>query len=205
MNGENQITKAVLFKYGADPNDPLLRDDRGEWSWCGLRDPDFWMNKVPVWAVCGPYVRKNLHPGDMVFFIPQLSRIRKAHLGHTDYIISGVLVVSDLIGDSKAVVKDKRLTDTYRRYYMKDLKGHLEKVDKGNRTSRIRGSNFVVGAATNETSFRSEWFGRKGSIAKEIVKKYGLTDHDLHKMRIPYIVGKEKVLSLYHEVIETSC
>lgn len=60
--------KGVLFKYDADPNDSELKDYQSACHsiYCGIRDPDFWSNDVPVWGICGPYVRTNLEKGDMV-------------------------------------------------------------------------------------------------------------------------------------------
>jgi hypothetical protein len=193
--------KAVLFKYGADPRDPLLRDDKGGYGWCSLRDPDFWTNRFPVWGVCGPYVRNSLQPGDIVFFVPQLNRIKKANLSHADYIFTGILVVSDLISESREVMKDNRLTETYKRYYLRDLRDHLNKIDKGNRTSEVRVRNFVVGTSTKQSRLRSVWLGKKGPVAKDLVKKYGLTESDLRKRRIPYVFGRDKAERLYSEIM----
>jgi len=75
---------SALFKYKAKASNALLRDE----SPCGqIRDPDFWSNPVPVWAVCGPYYRSHLAIGDIVFFIPQKKSLRDA--GFHDYIFTG--------------------------------------------------------------------------------------------------------------------
>lgn len=83
------VSACSLFKYGADPKSPDLYDSRADH--CDLMDPDFVSNDQPVWSICGPYVRKNLEKGDVLFFLPQKSRLIKAG-SRPEYICTGVLV-----------------------------------------------------------------------------------------------------------------
>ena len=71
--------KGVLFNYDADPCDPLMGDNQADSGAdiCGMMDPDFWTNEVPIWSICGPYVRQGLKKGDMIFFLPKKACIEK--------------------------------------------------------------------------------------------------------------------------------
>lgn len=189
--------KGVLFKYQANPDSPDLRDCKDD-DICGIADPDFWTNKHPdtyVWAVCGPYVRMGLEKGDVLFFLPQLSSIRKAGLGHTDYICTGVLVAADFT-DSSKIKTDSRFTSRYRGEYAADLKAHLRNKKEAKRTKDIRGDNIVIGNPP-----RSKWLGRKGAIVKDVLPEGTLRAWDLKKMRIPYINDSAKVKVLYRSVM----
>ncbi|HZW57953.1 MAG TPA: hypothetical protein VFF30_16810 [Nitrososphaerales archaeon] len=201
--------KAVLFKYQADVRDPELKDNKD--VVCGLRDPDFWINPFPVWGVCGPYVRSGLEVGDVLFFPPQLSSIRRANLGHTEYVCTGILVVSEILANDSSVMSDERLNKTYRKYYRADLTRH-NKPDKGKKTSPIRRRKFVIGTPElnepwNGSSFNtsskwpSKWFGRKGPRVRDIVEPLGITSTDLKKMRIPYLWGTDNVRRLYVQIM----
>jgi len=147
------MTKGFIFKYSADPDDPLMKDELGTSSVCGLglRDPDFWSNDFPVWAVCGPYYRNALFPGDIIFFAPKKSATRKAWLD--DYVCTGILVVAEKLPCSENVMADTRLTSEYRKNYRSDLTAHLKR-DRA-RTKKTRPRNFVLG-----DSSKSIWIGR---------------------------------------------
>ena len=188
--------KGILFKYEANPKSPDLRDCRDE-KICGIADPDFWTNAgrgTFVWSVCGPYVRKNLQLGDVLFFLPKASSIRKAGLGHSDYICTGVLVVEDL-SDEQRVKYNPEILDVYKTRYAADLKHHRNSSKESKRTKLIRGKNIAIGHSP-----RSMWFGRRGVILKDEVLKGILDPTDIRKMRIPYVREPSKVRELYRRV-----
>ena len=83
--------KGILFKYDANPYDPLLKDKRDDKECKGFIDPDFWSNPFPVWSICGPYARSSLTNGSVIFFLPTMSSWKDA--GIYDYICTGMLVV----------------------------------------------------------------------------------------------------------------
>jgi hypothetical protein len=158
--------RSALFKYDADPYDNDLRDKS---PCCSLPDPDFWSNTVPVWALCGPYHRAKLEPGDMIFFVPKIDAIRKA--GLRDYIFSGVLVVGEKPSNVHEVARHRFLREGYVRHYRRDLRAHLEDDRKRNRerTRSLRSTNFIVGDKR-----RSFWLGRNGPNVKQVLKSLGL-------------------------------
>jgi hypothetical protein len=187
--------KSFLFKYDADPRDEDLKDELGLLR-CGgkggVRDPDFWSNEFPVWAICGPYYRASLRKGDVVFFVPKMSSVRMA--GLRDLICSGFLVVAEKVPDANSVMMDDRLTNTYRERYKADLIGHL-KNDRP-RTRIIRQQNFIVGDRT-----RSRWLGRSQEHLGVILADLGL--HDLAKKlscrRIPSL-NENQTRKLYEKL-----
>ena len=87
--------KAVFFKYHPDITKKDLRDSAD--NVCGLVDPDFRSNKTPIWSVCGPYVRKKLQVGDVVFFLPVQSKAKKAGIWNGYSSFTGVLVVKKIL------------------------------------------------------------------------------------------------------------
>jgi len=182
----------LIFKYDADTRDENLKDSGYVGYGCrkGIRDPDFWSNDFPVWAICGPYYRVQLRPDDVVFFVPKKNSIRKA--GLKDYICAGILVVDYKITDSKKVMANNGLTDGYRQSYETDLKRHL-KEDKSNRTKRIRPENFIVGDQT-----MSKWLGKNRRYLRSLLKDLGLhkTAKQLSQRRISYL-NEEETKKLY--------
>jgi hypothetical protein len=158
--------RSALFKYDADPYDNDLRDKS---PCCSLPDPDFWSNTVPVWALCGPYHRAKLEPGDMIFFIPKIDAIRKA--GLKDHIFSGVLVVGEKLLEVDEVARHRFLREDYTRHYRRDLRAHLEDDRKRNRerTRSLRSTNFIVGDKRH-----SFWLGRNGPNVRQVLKSLGL-------------------------------
>lgn len=189
--------KGFLFKYDADPRDENLSDRIGYVS-CGcrigLRDPDFWSNDYPVWAICGPYYRTSLQRGDVVFFVPKRSSSRKA--GLEDYICAGMLVVNDKISDSKKVMTDGRLTERYKRRYQTDLNEHLKR-DRP-RTRRVRPKNFTIG---NQS--KSRWLGKHKNYLSSILETSGLNviAKKLSQRRIPRL-NKIQTSALYDALID---
>ncbi len=89
----------MLFKYNANPQSRELRDNADDQ--CGLVDPDFWTNEVPVWAMCGPYVRESLEPGDALVFVPHKRSLVLAGMA-PNYIYAGIMVVSHVVPDKGA-------------------------------------------------------------------------------------------------------
>jgi hypothetical protein len=190
------MTKGFIFKYSADTNDPLMRDKLGTTSVCGLglRDPDFWSNAYPVWAICGPYYRKALDLGDIVFFVPKKAATRKAKLD--GYICTGILVVAEKLPNQEYVNVDQRLNPLYKKRYKKDLDAHLERDKAG--TKKIRPCNFVLGNPS-----KSKWFGRNEKYLVTLFSKQPLerTAEKLSLRRIP-VLEEEQTRSFYRELME---
>jgi len=190
------MTKGFIFKYSADADDPLLRDKLGTTSICGvgLRDPDFWSNACPVWAICGPYYRKALDPGDIVFFVPKQAALRKAMLD--DYVCTGTLVVEEKLPCSEVVMADARLAKEYKKRYKVDLAAHLE-TDKA-RTKKIRSCNFIVG-----NSSRSKWFGRNEEYLGAMLQELGIQNVNakISARRVP-VLSQVDARSLHNRLSE---
>jgi len=174
--------KGVMFKYDADPNDPELKDNQSACSGknCGIRDPDFWSNDVPVWGICGPYVRTSLEKGDILFFLPKKWSWKKADL--QDYICAGILVVNRVLPNVESVLNCNLLTDSYKREWKNDLNAHLRN-DKP-RTKNIRGKKFIIG---NPKS--SIWIGRHENYLKDTLTRTGLGPFTskIAQRKIPYL------------------
>lgn len=189
------MTKGFIFKYSADADDPHLRDKLGTTSVCrvGLRDPDFWSNACPVWAICGPYYRKVLDPGDIVFFIPKQAATREAMLD--DYICTGTLVVEEKLPCPKAVMTDARLTKEYKKRYEVNLAAHLE-TDKA-RTKKIRPRNFIIG---NQS--KSKWFGRNEKYLSTMLQELGIqsVNAKISARRVPAL-SQVDAESLYNRLL----
>jgi len=174
-------TKGFLFKYDADSGDEDLKDRIGNVG-CGckrgVRDPDFWSNDFPVWAICGPYYRMKLQREDVVFFVPKKNSTRQA--GLKDYICASILVVDDKIPDSKKVIMEDRLTKRYRQSYEADLNEHL-KNDKP-QTRLVRPKNFIIGDRS-----KSLWLGKRRDYLRPILQTLGLHNiaKKLSQRRIP--------------------
>lgn len=167
------MIKGVIFRYSADPYDPMMKDKESICSeeGCALRDPDFWINSVPVWGICGPWIRTSLNVGDLVFFVPIKKSWEKA--GLNDYICTGILVVSQVLNDKKEVLDESRLTATYKRSWEKDLEIHLERDGReAPRTVNIRGKNYIIGDKT-----KSIWFGRNDKYLTKVLNDTGLSTH----------------------------
>jgi hypothetical protein len=174
--------KGVLFKYDADPNDPELRDNQSACSStiCGIRDPDFLSNEVPVWGICGPHVRQNLKKGDMLFFMLKKWSWEKA--GLKDYICTGIIVVDKILPSIESVLVSDLLSYSYKKEWKNDLDSHLRK-DKPS-TKKIRGNNFIIGDQE-----QSIWLGRHENYIRESLKKAGFKTHikKLSQRKIPYL------------------
>jgi len=183
--------KILRFSEGPSP----IEDENGQivgQQW----DPDFWINPVSVWGICGPYVRTSLEPDDIVFFLPKQISWKKACLD--DYICTGVLVVDRKLTDRNAVMSENQLTATYKRSWEKDLDIHLIRDRReAPRTVNIRGRNFIIG--DNE---KSKWFGKNEKYLKEILMDIGLTIYanSLNNRRIKNIHGNNAKL-LYNALI----
>lgn len=191
--------KGFLFKYDADSADENLKDQFGcVGCGCtrGIRDPDFWSNECPVWAICGPYYRASLQKEDVVFFVPKKRSIRKA--GLADYICSGVLVVEEKIPDAKKVMVDDRLTQRYRESYEADLDAHL-KNDKP-RTRIVRPKNFIIG-----DKLTSKWLGKHEIYLRQILENLGFHNikTKLSDRRIPSL-NQNQTRQIYDAVLRRS-
>jgi len=191
--------KAVLFKYGADPKSPNLYDSKSDH--CDLTDPDFVTNGQPVWSICGPYVRKNLEQGDVLFFLPQKSRLLKAGRA-PDYICTGVLVVQDIIREGGRDLKDSRLSEKYRRQYVHSYNLHIKgsKGERGDqkrapRTAMIRSHNIILGDPR-----RSRWLEEPWPKVRPIYRSLGFPGKNLGFQRIPFVKEESKVRKLYRKV-----
>ncbi len=113
--------KGIIFKYDANPSRwSDLRD--GADNGCGLEDPDFSTNGFPVWAICGPYARKGVKPGDTLFFVPKMKGLREAGLGDRGYFCTGILCVAEIVGDEQTLQRDNRFSEAYKRKYTSSLK-----------------------------------------------------------------------------------
>lgn len=191
--------KGFLFKYDADPAHKNLKDQLGSFD-CGcthgIRDPDFWSNECPVWAICGPYHRISLQKKDVVFFVPKKRSIRIA--GLSDYICSGILVVEERIPDARKVKVDDRLTQRYRESYKADLDAHL-KNDKP-RTRIVRPKNFIIG-----DKLRSKWLGKNKIYLRQILENLGFHEIKvkLSDRRIPSL-SENQTRKLYDALLRRS-
>ena len=187
--------KGVLFKYDADPTDSLMRDHQAICgaSICGMMDPDFWTNQVPVWGICGPYVRQKLKLGDILFYLPKIGSLQKA--GLNEYICTGILAVQTLLKNSDSVIVDSQLTENYKKEYIEDLENHLRQ-DK-QKTKQIRGKNFVKG-----NSEESYWLGRNSILLKQVLSESNILDPiKLGYQKIPYL-NQNQTLTLYNKLVQ---
>jgi hypothetical protein len=113
----------------------------------GLRDPDFWSNGFPVWAICGPYYRKTLVLGDVIFFVPKKWATRKAEI--EDCVCTGILVVARTLPSSEDVMADPQVDTEYKKGYKSDLVVHLKRDRvQAPRTEKIRSHALVLGDGT---------------------------------------------------------
>jgi len=187
--------KGFIFKYRADSKDNYMKDTLGTKRDCGLglRDPDFWSNDFPVWGVCGPYYRKALDIGDVIFFAPKKVSITEA--GLSDYICTGILVVANVLPSLECVMADARLTVKYKEKYKADLDAHLKK-DK-ERTKKVRPCNFIIGEVS-----KSRWFGKNKNRLTCILQKSALQNvaSKLSIRRIPSL-NKEQVRRIYKQLM----
>ena len=180
--------KGIIFKYDANPSRwSDLRD--GADNGCGLEDPDFSTNGFPVWAICGPYARKGVKPGDTLFFVPKMKGLREAGLGDRGYFCTGILCVAEIVGDEQTLQRDNRFSEAYKRKYTSSLKDHL-RGDK-ERTKGIRPYGIVVGDPGS-----SRWLGREGYSKAHAFREVGLTHEDLSARRVSYL-GPEQAARLY--------
>jgi hypothetical protein len=167
-----------IVRYAADVNHPLLYDDRGRRY---NPDPDFSSNRMPVWAICGPDIRRDLRRGDVLFFTPKKSRQpREWNESGNGYQCTGYLTVLKK-RDSNVVLSDRRLSLAFRDRYRRDLTRHQTKdTDCCKRTDRIAplfAKNFVYGYRIR--SGRSKWLGRNGPSLVLLLRRCGL--HKLAK------------------------
>lgn len=154
------------------------------------------LDDFPVWAVCGPYYREALDPGDVVFFAPKKSATRKA--GLDDYVCTGILVVAEKLPCSKDVMADPRLTSEYKKKYRSDLAAHLRRDrEQAPRTEKIRPCNFVLGDKS-----KSEWIGRNQEYLRTALDQAGLHGiaMKLSFRRIPAL-KEQDVRSLYRRLV----
>ena len=151
--------KGILWKYESSDDD-FLRD-KGKCS-----DPDFCCNKVPVWAICAPRVRKNLDKRDIVFFIPQ-----KSMKNFRGYMCTGVLVVEEKIEAHHEILEDRRLSLNYLKAFRSDLRNHrMRATEQGNLdTCKLLEQNFIIG--NSKSSF---WLGRSGPEIEAKLKEVKL-------------------------------
>jgi len=188
--------KGVMFKYDADPRDTLMRDNQADCGAdiCGMMDPDFWTNTVPIWSICGPYVRQNLSNGDVLFYLPKKASIDQTNL--SDYICTGVLVVGEILPNSQSVIEDPDLTNDYKEAYLIDLENHLRQ-DKP-RTKRIRGYKIIKGAPD-----RSRWFGKNRLYLRDLLSgmNYEYLSNSLDYQRVPYL-DHSQALTLYNKLVQ---
>lgn len=160
-----------IRKYHAETKDPYLCDD-GK-----LADPDFFTNQangrnpIPTWAICGPYVRNKLKKNDIVFFVPEMKRLRR--IGLDFYICTGMLVVDEIPEDDSAFLRHPSINAKFKRLYTQDLKDHLSNDEEKHkrRTKAIRAKRVVLG----DTS-RSMWFGKNDLDLTHELKRLGLVE-----------------------------
>ena len=182
--------KAIFFKYHADHTKRDLRD--GAENICGLIDPDFRSHELPIWSVCGPYVRKTLEIGDVVFFLPIKSKAKKAGIWNGYSSFTGVLVVDKTLTNMAQLLQDPKISSSYKRKYKRSLLNHLN----GDRlqTRNIRPQRIILGSKA-----KSMWIWPK---QKFHVSEFSnvLDLRDFAKRRVPFLVDKKKIKSLYHKL-----
>lgn len=180
--------KGIIWKYHAKADDPDLRDEMGR---AGCRvlnpDPDFWENGIPVWAICGPWVRARLEVRDVLFFVPTLQASRSA--GVNESLCTGYLVVNEILPNDSALLADPRFTRRYKETYRIDLKAHLEGDPK--RTRTLRRQNIVIGNPA-----RSRWLGRKSIPLSLAVSELRIRSVNLKARLIRTLTGEEAMALL---------
>ena len=159
-----------------------------------MMDPDFWTNTVPVWSICGPYVRQSLSNGDVLFFLPKKASIDQTDL--RDYSCTGVLIVGEILPNSTAESEKPELTTDYKEAYLIDLENHIRQ-DKP-RTQRIRGYKIIKGDPD-----KSKWFGQNRVFLRDILSSmnYEYLSNSLDYQRVPYLNGSQ-ALTLYNKLIK---
>lgn len=179
--------KGIIWKYHAKADDPDLRDEMGR---AGCRvlnpDPDFWENGIPVWTICGPWVRARLEVNDVLFFVPTVQASRAA--GANDSLCTGYLVVNEILPNDSALLADPRFTPRYKDNYRIDLRAHLK--DDPERTKIRRRQNIVIGNPA-----KSRWLGRKGIPLSRAVRELGIRSVNL-KARLIRALAREEAMAL---------
>ncbi len=175
--------KGIVWKYYPDITDPDLKDEMGRYG-CAVAnpDPDFWENRFPMWAICGPWVRASLEPGDVIFFSPALRRSRKANF--PDYVCAGYLTVASLLQDNESLMAHPEVSARYKNNYKRDLQAHL--ADDTPRTARLRSRNIVIGDPD-----QSRWFGRHGPELGMALSGVRIRDLDIYSRRVRNLSGEE--------------
>ncbi len=175
--------KGVIWKYHANANDFELSDKMGR-AGCRLLnpDPDFRENGFPVWAICGPWVRATLDPGDVLFFVPTPSSCQVARIQDTP--LAGYLLVQEILADGKALLADRRFTSRYRENYKIDLREHLKR-DRP-KTRSLRPKNIVAGDPQ-----KSQWLGRKGLALSQAIREASIPQLSLKSRRIRNLSEQE--------------
>jgi hypothetical protein len=159
---------------------------------------------MPVWAICGPEIRQSLKHGDVLFFTPKKSYHPREWLKSGNlYPCTGYLTVLKK-ADSEKVLKDSKLTLTFRDRYRRDLKRHCtmdtECCRRSDRIAELFPKNFVYGYSLR--SGRSKWLGRKGASLVVLLKKCGLNElaksiqSGIYNPRLPEIPDEKVPLLL---------
>lgn len=179
--------KGIIWKYRADPDDTELRDGMLRIGCRVLNpDPDFWENRFPVWAICGPQVRGRLAKGDVLVFAPTAGACRAAKV--REYLCTGYLTVREVLPDDKAVLKDPRLTPRYRHNYRTDLYKHL--ASDPAITRRQRRKHIIIGDLR-----ASRWLGRHGIALPKAITQARIRALDLGSRRIRTL-GENEIKAL---------
>lgn len=174
--------RGTLFKYNANPTDPLLKDRRNDKLCRGFVDPDFWSHEFPIWSVCGPYVRSSLKEGDVVFFSPCKESWEEA--GLPDYICTGMLIVGKKLEKNK-FLNMPEIVQGYKNNYKTSLNKHLvrDRVEAP-KTEKIRDKNIIIGASG------SNWFGKNNDILSDVLNRLHI-DVDVSTRIIKKLTGDE--------------
>lgn len=119
-------------------------------------EPDFWSNKHPIWAICGPQRRAGRERNSRIFFVTQKDTAEHV----PDYTVAGVMTVKEIL-DFQDLIMDPQISATWKVKYLHDL-GHKDHLPRGllndhTQTTKQRIQNIIIG-----DSDESAWFGING-------------------------------------------
>ena len=161
-----------VIRYQADKSSKFLYDKAGRYN----PDPDFISNPIPVWAICGPEIRKELLPGDVLFFTPKKANQPREWIeSGRPYRCTGYMTGRKK-EDRETVLKDLKLKLKFKRRYKRDLVRHQTKstecCKRTDRIAKLFPQNFIYGYSVR--SGRSKWLGRNGPSLVVLLKQCGM-------------------------------
>jgi hypothetical protein len=103
----------------------------------------------------------------MIFFLPVKARLETADI--PSYICTGVLVVSEILPDGRALMQDQRISEHYKELYKVDLREHRRR-DRP-LTASYRPFKIIFGDPE-----KSLWFGPNQLDFQQLLTKLGMGD-----------------------------